>query len=413
MRKRIFLLLLLPLIYAYTIAEKKESFHQTDHELDLETEAQLKSVNLMLAEKRHSLKACYGQVPELYASKCDETDFLELLKEINSLKGEISEIEEMWRDETSSLIQNDAYALWHQPDTTLLQLVMDYGIQDCVYLVPPEVGGIRLSVNSNLPIPRESWNECLELILSGHGVGVRQLNPYLRELFFLRTQPSLGLKHITSDPHDLDILPNLARVCFVLSPDTPDPRGVLQFLQKFSNPMTTTLHVIGGDIFIVSSTEMIKELLKLYDFVRTGNHHQDYQLVTSSKIDAQQMETILNSAFLNTKTGEEMLSLKIVPLQTLSHALFLFGTKDEVSKATKLIRDIEAQIENPLEKTIFWYTVKHSDAEDLANTLAKVYDQLVGGASFTGEKVVAKEKETNEKIITIREEVKKEPLGVQ
>ena len=34
---------------------------------------------------------------------------------------------------------------------------------------------------------------------------------------------------------------------------------------------------------------MIKELLKLYDFVKTGDHHQDYQLVTSSKIDALQM----------------------------------------------------------------------------------------------------------------------------
>ena len=101
-----------------------------------------------------------------------------------------------------------------------------------------------------------------------------------------------------------------------------------------------------------------------------------------------------------------MLSLKIVPLQTLSHALFLFGTKDEVSKAVKLIRDVEDQIENPQEKTIFWYTAKHSDAEDLANTLAKVYDQLVGGASLTG----VNEKKAKE---TTKEEVKKEPLIVQ
>ena len=274
MKKQLLLLLLLPVICAYTIAEKKESFSHNDQELDHEMQAQLSHVNETIANKRLKLHKLYEKASDLHCSQAKEAAYVALLQEINGLKAEIAGVEETWRIESSALIQTDSYALWHQPDTTVSQLVMDYGAQDCIYLIPPEVSQLRLSINSNLPIPRESWCECLELILSGQGVGVRQLNPYLRELFFLRNQPSAGLQHITSDPRDLDLLPSLARICFVLSPETAFAKNSLQFLQKFSNPMTTSMHLVEGNIFIISTTEAIKELLKLYDFVQAGNQHQ-------------------------------------------------------------------------------------------------------------------------------------------
>lgn len=390
------------LLFGHTIAEKKESFLKSDSELDGETQGKLKEVNASLAEKKHHLKQLYQNAIKLYEAEADEESYRQLLEKINGIREEIAQIEEMWREETSSMLSNESYALWHQPDCSLAQLVVDYGTQECVYIIPPEIGNIRLSINSNLPIPRESWGDCLELILAGQGIGVRQLNPYLRELYFQRSQPAQGLKHITSELCDLDVLPASARICFVFSPEVPNPRTVLQFFQKFSNPMTTMLHVIGGDIFIIATVENVKELFKLYDFVKLGSKGQDHQLISSSKLDAAQMETILRSAFLeergNEKTDESGW-LKIIPLHNLSDTLFLSGSKEEVAKAMKLIRDVETQIENPQEKTIFWYTAKHSEAEDLAKVLAKVYDQLVG---------ISSSGQIEEKIIQVKEGVQKE-----
>jgi len=150
-------------------------------------------------------------------------------------------------------------------------------------------------------------------------------------------------------------------------------------MQKFSNPATTSLHIIGGEVFIISSAETVKELLKLYEFIKTSSRGHDYQLVTLTKIDPREMENILYSAFLyGMGPGEEGSSLRVIPLSTLTQSLFLFGAKEEVAKALKLIRDVESQIEDPTEKTVFWYTTKHSEAEDLAEVLAKVYDLLIG-----------------------------------
>lgn len=55
-----------------------------------------------------------------------------------------------------------------------------------------------------------------------------------------------------------------------------------------------------------------------------------------------------------------------------------------MKKASKLIREIEAQVEDPQAKTVYWYTVKHSEAEDLASVIARVYDLLISeNASFS------------------------------
>ncbi|MCC5831952.1 MAG: type II secretion system protein GspD [Chlamydiales bacterium] len=371
--------------YGQTIAEKKESFHRTDSEMDPETLEQLRYVNQELDEKRFALKELYDEAFRLYCAHASKKNYDPILCEIRALKAEIAEIQRMWRGEMASFIQNDEYALWHQPETSLQQLVMDYGSPDFIYIVPPEVGGIRMSLNSSLPIPRESWGECLELILSQYGIGVREINPYLRELYVMRNDPS-GIKGIVDQVEELNFYPPLSRVCFLLTPSATDPRGDLHFLQQFSNRATTKVEILGGNIFITATVESIQELLKLYTFSKSGNRGQDFQLVSLSKIDAKEMEWILNSAFHDGGITVESSSLRVMPLNNLSQSLFLSGTKSDVKRAIELIRDVESQIEDPQEKTVFWYTTKHSDAEELATVLAQVYDLLVGQEHSGGRK---------------------------
>jgi general secretion pathway protein D len=388
-----------------TIAEKKESFQRRDDEIDPATLKELRRVNALLEEKRFELGQFYEQARLLYQSGADSAAYAPLMEQIRYIKAEMKEIEHMWRAETASLMQNEEYALWHQPDTTLYQLVMDYGAPDYLYLIPPEVGGVRMGLNSNLPIPRESWGECLELILTQYGIGVRQLNPFLRELYIMRSDPS-GIKGIVDTKEQLDFYPPLTRLCFVLTPSALDPRVDLLFLEKFSNPVSTTVEIVGSQIFITGSVETIQELLKLYSFVNSGGGRQDYQLIILTKILAKEMEAILQTAFFHEAVDEKISdgsSLKVISLEHLSQSLFLCGPTEDVKKAITLIRDVESQIEDPQEKTVFWYTTKHSDPEELASVLAKVYDLLTGSASTSPnapkKEGGGKKEETKEKLI--------------
>ncbi len=374
-------------LLAQTIAEKKESLHKPNRDFFGESCDELHLVNETLEEKHFELNTLYERAAHLFSQGASEESYSGVVQKIRSLKEEIQQIQEMWRKEAASLGQSEEYALWHQPDTTLFQLVMDYGAADYIYLVPPEVGSIRFSLHSSLPIPRESWSECLELILAQYGVGVRPLNAYLRELYFFQNSVT-AVKLITDSIEQLDLLSGTTRVCFVLSPDAADPRGTFQMLQRFSDLATTSIEMLSGKIFLTGPVESIQELLKLHSFVHTGNGLQEFQLVTLNKIDASEMETILNMAFFQGSIAEndECATLRVVPLANLSQSLFLSGTPDEIKKALKLIQDVENNIEDPQEKTVFWYLAKHSDAEELASVLARVYDLLTDSASSTGSK---------------------------
>lgn len=270
------------LIFGQTISEKKESFQKGESGMDTGTLSQLREVNQRLDAHHFELNALYEKVRSLYQAGASLSTYESLLDQIRLLKKEIADIQNMWRIETSSLIQNEEYALWHQPETTLQQLVMDYGAPDYLYLIPPEVGGIRMSLNSSLPIPRESWGECLELILGQYGIGVRQLNPFLKELYISRTDPS-SLKGILEAREELDLYAPQARVCFILTPNSTNPRSDLLFLEKFSSPVTTKIEILGGKIFIIGSVETIQELLKLYTFANSGGNVRNSNWLLSRK----------------------------------------------------------------------------------------------------------------------------------
>ncbi|MFN0065007.1 MAG: secretin N-terminal domain-containing protein [Chlamydiales bacterium] len=388
-------------LWGQTIAEKKLSFIEggVASDIDQEQMESLQFINEALQQKKAELTVAFQNVYSSYLTG-EKEHYQKLLTEIKELKTDIAQIQEMWRQEAASAA-TDTYALWHQPESSVLELVMDFGAPDYLYIVPPEIGMIHCSLNSNLPIPKESWGECLELILAQYGVGIKQHNPFLRELFYLRNDLS-GLKAILDKPEELALFPPLARICFVLTPDSADPRATYLVLQKFSNFSATDIEIIHGKLYITGTAREVQELMKLYAFVKTGSSSQDFQVVQLAKMSAKEMETILLSAFHGGHVCEEGSSLRVLPLDNLSDSLFLTGTKDDVKKAQKLIREIEAQVEDPQEKTVFWYTVKHSDAEELATVLAKVYDLLVGGASFEGAKnaaVKAEEKKEGKLVV--------------
>ncbi len=204
-------------IAAQSIEEKKANLKDSESDLDHDTEQYLHQINQEIQFIHDNVQQLYDEVLRLYREDAPPAEYRVLLDQINQYKQQLYNLENHWRDLVTKENRGEGYGLWHAPETTLEQLIIDYGSQDYVYLIPPEVGSIKLSVDSNLPIPRSSWREMLELILRQNGVAIRNLNPYLRQLYLIKEDNS-NLRLITNRSQDLGVLPPDTRVGFVLSP---------------------------------------------------------------------------------------------------------------------------------------------------------------------------------------------------
>jgi len=369
-------------IGAQTIAEKKAGLKSGGDDLDTPQQQLLKNVNEDITDRQKLLKELYAQVDDLYQSGANEEDFRSLVEEIAKVKREIGAVEEVWREQAEDPQDSEDYALWHQPETTIDQLIIDYGSQEYVYLIPPELGAIKVGVSSNLPVPKASWDDMLNFILGENGVGIKQLNPYLRQLIPLENDLS-GLSYITSSRKELQAFPENSRVAMVLTPETSDVHRLYNFLLKFSDSKRVQMQLFGGSIFVVGHVNAVQELLKLYDFTARGYGDTDYRFVALTKIQAEEMASILNAVF-NKPASKSKKSKgdskdsgsdgpQVIALPNVARGLFLLGSQRELAKAEEIIREVEMQLGEVREKTVFWYVAKHSDASELADVLDRVY----------------------------------------
>lgn len=369
--------------WSQSISEKKESLQYGESGLTPETEAILARVNQATQEIKERIASLYAEAEILYLQNAPEEQYLALLEKINRERIELFALEKSWR-ETAKSNHNEEYGLWHAPDTTLEQLIIDYGSKEFVYLIPPEVGGIRLSINSSLPIPRASWGEMLELILSQNGVGVRQLNPYLRQLF-LTKEYNFGLSVVTNKKPDLEILPPEARVGFLLTPDSSEVRRTYAFLEKFINPNTTSMQAFGRDILLIGPSADILDLLRLNNFITQNRGEKEYRLLPAFKLPAEEMATIIEAVFDQSNQKIESESslppeangLRIIPLKNMTQALLVVGSREEVRKAEEIAANVENQIGGSRNRVVFWYTAKHSSADELADVLYRIYSMMI------------------------------------
>lgn len=412
-----FSFLIISSLSAQTIAEKKASLSATGSDLSPETEKFLQEVNREIKESKQEEKALQEEAYQLYQEGAKEDEYLPLIEKMKELRAYISTLESSFREMASQQVGKEGYALWYQPEVTLEQLILDYGSDDYVYLIKKEIGDIKISIDSNLPIPRASWPEMLTLILEQNGVGVRQLNPFLRELYFLRTDRS-SIKMMTNKREDLEFLSPDTRVAFLLTPELSEVRRTFFFLENFANPETTVVQLIGRDILLVAKSASISDLLRLYDFISTNKGDKEYKAITLGKVKADEMAKVLRALFNQSETGGRALKspeiintkegkgvklspqqgslstldgngLQVMTLGTGSQTLFLIGTKEEIKKAEEVIREVESQMGGARDKVVFWYTLKHSNPEETADVLSKVYDLMVKtGADIKGEGIL-------------------------
>jgi len=385
-----------------TIDEKRQSLLQSDTGFANANGGDLSQINLELGQKRKALQQLYTQAQGEYSIALLQSNdpiatellFKERLSQIAALRAEIKALEDKWKLLSQEGTETDQEGLWHQPDTTIGQLVIDYGSCDFIYLMPPEIAGLKVHVSSQLSVPRAMWSEMLELILANYGIGVKQLNPFLRELFFLRLNQS-ALVAITDNRDELRLTSPEARICFVLQPHATELRRIFQFLEKFTPQEQMTVQVIGNNIVLIGYAREITEMMKIYDFISMPKHQQEYKLVALQKAQSEEIAKILQVIFEGDgfkfvgdagDAGKDShlpfstdgsTGFRVITLKAPSQSLFLLGKVEQIEKACQIIQDIENRVGEVQDKTVHWYACRHSEAEELADVLGQVYNKMV------------------------------------
>jgi general secretion pathway protein D len=335
---------------------------------------------------KERLEARYREAAVLVEKGSDEAEFKKILDEVTAIRGELKEKEEEWR--RLRLSENDeASALWDLGEASLSQLIMEYGSADALYVIPQELGALKIHLFSGLPVPRESWGEMIEMILSQNGIGVKKLNPYARQLYVYKLDPS-AIEAIVGREEDLPLFPPSARLFFVLAPKTEQLKSARDFFERFADPKVTTVQAIGSKLTLVSTREQIEHLLGLYHAVWEKDQGKVVRHMHLTKMAPSEAEKILKATFADTAIrmarppgtagGTDELATLVLP-----QGLVLVGEAAAVERGERLLADLELQLEDPGEKVVYWYSCKHSSPEDVAKVLDQVYDSL---RSAVGEK---------------------------
>lgn len=338
--------------------------------------------NNSLSKMKAELQQKFDEVRKLSMEKTTDPEFQRLLADVRTKREEIRGLEEGWRKNSSiEVSQNDEpYAVWDVGETTLSQLVMEYGSSDFLYVIPQELSGMKISLFSGIPLPHESWSEMIEMILLQNGIGIKRLNPFVKQLYILKLDLS-AIEAVIGKESDLQIFATYSRLFYVFSPPPEQIRSVQLFFERFSDPKQTIVQAIGSRIGIVSSREVIERLIELYHAVWEQDQGKVVRVALLSKILPQEAEKVLRAIFIdaNAKNRPTYYPSGADELGTLAlpQGLVLIGENETVQRAQSILSDMEAQLQDPTEKVIYWYTCKYSNPEDVAEVLSQVYDSLM------------------------------------
>ena len=398
-----------PNMMAITFAQKREQMAKNDSSSSSKHE--LKTIHEALLKKKAELRATYEEMQGVIFAESnvdvalgqEQLDVAEgYRKKIADLQKEIRVLEQEWKDISIEESDEEIEGLWHQPDSTIGQLVIDYSNGDAVFVMPPDIAGYKIHLSSRLSVPRAVWGEMLDVILANFGIGIKTLTPFVKQLYFLRINQS-GLGCITDDRKILDSLPPDERIGFVCSPPTGELRRILQFLEKFAPQDQLAVQMVGGHLVLVGTVREVKDLMKVYDFIASPKRAQEYRIITLQRADSEEVAKILTCIFEGEMsrggepaanapgpammvTQDASFGFRVIPLKYPASSLFFIGKHEQIEKACHIVQDLEVSIGEVQEKTIHWYSCRHSEAEELAKVLSQVYSRMMGLAAPAGQK---------------------------
>ena len=346
----------LSVLQAVTFAQKREQFSSSNGSTASE---ELRTIQERLDDKRKELRRTYEEMQGVIfvdggsdnALGTEQVEAAEVYRrKIGAIKKEIRSLEQEWKELSIDQSDDEIDGLWHQPDSTIGQLVIDYSSGDAVFVMPPDIAGFKIHLSSRLSVPKAAWNEMLDVILANFGVGIKQLTPFVKQLYFLRMNQS-GLTCITDDRKMLDAIPAEERIAFVCSPPSGELRRILQFLEKFAPQDQLSVQMVGGHLVLIGHVREVKDLMKIYDFIASPKRAQEYRIITLQRADSEEVAKILTCIFEGemTKAGEgngppagppammmpqdASFGFRVIPLKFPASSLFFIGKHEQIEKA--------------------------------------------------------------------------------
>src|SRR5689334_11797867 len=108
--------------------------------------------NATLGCLKADLRDKFDRVNLLAQKDSREKEYQDLLVDIRTTREKIRKLEEQWRttsvEETAN--NDEPYAMWDVGETTLSQLIMEYGASDFLYVIPQELSGMKISLFSGI-----------------------------------------------------------------------------------------------------------------------------------------------------------------------------------------------------------------------------------------------------------------------
>ena len=368
-------------VHAQSIEEKRESL---THRVSSSLGADIEKINREIHGLKEQLAVRYSTIYDESSLLIAEHESKKELSEINDIRRKIEALESRCRQIhlKSDRDYQEEYGFWGDDETTLSTLIAEYGSRQFLYIVPPEIMNLKIKAHSEIPIPRESWTQLLEIILKHNGIGVKQVNPFAKQLFLLK-QDLAAVDAIISQKESLMSLPAGTRATYIFSPLPERSNAVYQFFNRFRDPKMTFVYKVGHKVAIISSKEEINKLLVLYDAVWESGTEKVTKVLPANKIKPKEMEKILSAYFASKGVGKGFSRSKVTgedlvlfPLSS-ENSLVIIGPKNLVSRAEQVAIDTEKQIEDPSEMTVYCYNCRHSDPIDICDVLEKVYASLI------------------------------------
>lgn len=367
--------------YGYTIEDKRNDLIATSTGSEMASEkdqnARIKELNSRLYEQYQIAAANLG-------NESIQADFETESKKIQALREEILDLENAWKSaQTADYHKNgEDSGFWELGETTISKLIIEYGSAESLYVIPPEIASLKLSLHCLLSIPKESWPKMIELILTHNNIGVKKVSPFVKQLYLLKDD-YMNVDVITSDVNYLSLLEPTSRVIFVYSPPTEDIKSSFYFLDKFKNVKTTFIYQVGSKIAIAGLAKDVSKIITLADNVWDKKDQRISKILSPQKISPEDAVKLLTSYFGGlTDYSRPMVSMKggnglsAFALKK-ENSLVLIGSKKLVDQAESVLRETESQVVDPTEVTLYWHTCNHCKPIELAETLSKVYTSLI------------------------------------
>jgi len=367
-------------------AERQEIF-TTEREEDY---VNIREGNQKIVDLRKILQENYDLALQLAEKGAKEEEFLYLLQRINHIRMEIRKLEEKIREAQIKEIEEDSegYGIWDAGDISLSQLVAEYGSQDFLYIIPNEMMGIKLHLSSSLMIPRSSFIPLLDGILHCNGIGIKKINPYAKQLFFLK-QDLVAVSYVASTQKELELMDTYSRVAYIYAPSMGNVKQVFYFLERMRDPKLLFVGQAGDKIILVGLQKEIKTMLAMCEGIWDSQVNKVIKVIPLNKITYEEMEKILKAYFHRSSelpaairspqsggSGKGDGELSIFPLSK-ENSIVLVGNQDIVDRAEALLFDVDNQVHSPRELTIFWYFCNYADPIELSEVLEKTYDSLI------------------------------------